>query len=90
MQIKNVPDMAYSGQNRSAIQGTEEEVIFFGERSLRNALGQFLLHDHGERNHQGLGNNIIELGEEVGLACWKLQCRQRLGGMLRYSYRSAA
>ena len=34
-------------------------MIFFGERSLRNAVGQFLLHYHGERNHQGLGNKII-------------------------------
>ena len=28
--------------------------------------GQFLLHYHGERNHQGLGNKIIEPGDEVG------------------------
>ena len=40
-------------------------MIFFGERSLRKAVQEFLLHYHGERNHQGLGNKVIEPGEEV-------------------------
>ncbi len=67
-----------------------DKMIFFGERSLRNAVGQFLSHFHSERNHQGLDNNIIEPQEEVGLSCGDIQCRERLGGLLRYHYRSAA
>ncbi len=65
-------------------------MIFFGEASLRNAVGQYLAHYHGERNHQGLENKIIDPGEEVGQVARKIECRERLGGMLNYYYRDAA
>jgi hypothetical protein len=65
-------------------------MIFFGETSLRNAVRKFLVHYHTERNHQGLGNNIIEPGNEVGRSEGEIQCRERLGGLLRYYYRRAA
>lgn len=67
-----------------------DHVIFFGEDSLRRALEQFSAHFHRERNHQGLDNRIIDAGEEVGRTNGELQCRKRLGGMLRYYYRDAA
>jgi transposase InsO family protein len=67
-----------------------ERMIFFGETSLRKAATEFLTHFHGERNHRGLGNRLIEPGEEVGRTAGRLQCRKRLGGMLRYYYRAAA
>jgi hypothetical protein len=35
-------------------------MIFFGEKTLRNAAGEFLAHYHSERKHQGLGNELIE------------------------------
>jgi hypothetical protein len=50
----------------------------------------FLGHYHAERNHQGLGNRLIELGEEVGRTAGDVVCRERLGGMLRYYHRKAA
>ena len=62
-------------------------MIFFGEKSLRNAVRQYLEHYHAERNHQGLENRIIEPGEEVGRCEGTIECRERLGGMLRYYYR---
>ncbi len=65
-------------------------MIFFGETSLRNAVGQFLLHYHGERNHQGLENEIIEPGEEFRHDADEIECRERLGGLLRYYHRRAA
>ena len=65
-------------------------MIFFGERSLRRAVTAFLKHYHGERNHQGLDNQIIEPGDEVGQVVGNIECRERLGGMLRYYYRDAA
>lgn len=65
-------------------------MIFFGEKMLRTAVGQFLAHYHGERNHQGLGNQLIDPGEEVGLGQGHVECRERLGGLLRYYYRRAA
>jgi putative transposase len=65
-------------------------MIFFGEKSLRSAVSTFLEHFHKERNHQGLGNRLIESGQEVGLRDGEVLCRERLGGMLRYYYRKAA
>jgi putative transposase len=59
-------------------------MIFFGEQSLRKAVGQFLEHYHRERNHQGLGNHLLTTGEEVGRRVGVVQCRERLGGLLRY------
>jgi putative transposase len=65
-------------------------MIFFGEQSLRQAVRQFLGHYHGERNHQGLGNRLIDAGAEVGRGTGAVHCRERLGGILRYYYRPAA
>ena len=65
-------------------------MIFFGEKSLRRAVTAFFKHYHGERNHQGLDNQIIEPGDEVGQVVGNIECRERLGGMLRYYYRDAA
>jgi putative transposase len=62
----------------------------FGESSLRRAVRQFLEHYHTERNHQGLGNRLINAGAEVGCRAGEVHCRERLGGVLRYYYRHAA
>jgi hypothetical protein len=67
-----------------------DKMIFFGRRSLERALKQFVAHYHRERNHQGLENRIIDPGAEVGRGIGEVQCRERLGGMLRYYYREAA
>ena len=65
-------------------------MIFFGEHSLRETVHEFLLHYHGERNHQGLGNKLIESGDEVGAIAGRIECRERLGGLLKYYHRNAA
>ena len=65
-------------------------MIFFGEKSLRKAVNEFLGHYHQERNHQGLDNRLIIAGEEVGRTGGKVRCHERLGGMLRYYYLDAA
>ena len=65
-------------------------MIFFGENSLRNAVDQYLDHYHRERNHQGLNNQIIHAGDEVGYNTGEVQCRERLGGLLKYYHRQAA
>jgi len=66
------------------------KMIFFGEKSLRNAVGQYLVHYHTERNHQGLDNAIIEANGEVGAVTGNVKCRERLGGLLHYYYHEAA
>ena len=35
-------------------------MIFFGRKSLENAVREYVEHYHAERNHQGLGNELIE------------------------------
>jgi hypothetical protein len=35
------------------------KLILFGEASLRRALGEFVVHFHAERNHQGKGNVLL-------------------------------
>jgi hypothetical protein len=67
-----------------------ERMIFFGERSLLRGVRAFLNHYHGDRNHQGLGNQLIEPTNDVGRTAGAVECRDRLGGMLRYYYRQAA
>ena len=75
-------------------QSVKEEclhrMIFFAERSLQVAVAESLSHFHTERNHQGLGNRLIEPGVEVGRTAGDAACRERLGAMLRYYYRQAA
>ena len=65
------------------------KMTLIGEGSLRQAVRQFCEHYHGERNHQGLENGIIEpdFGSDRES---EVNCRERLGGMLRYYYRKAA
>jgi len=67
-----------------------DKMIFFGEPSLRRATNSFIRHYHNERNHQGLGNEIIEPREDVGAIVGTLECRERLGGILKYYHRAAA
>jgi putative transposase len=75
---------------RSVKEECLNRMIFFGEMSLRNALREFLVHFHSERNHQGLDNRLIEPSDEVGKPTGDIQCRERLGGLLQYYYRKAA
>ncbi len=75
---------------RSLKSESLSRLIFFGEKSLRHAVNSYLKHYHAERNHQGLGNEVIEPGDEVGTVAGKIECRERLGGMLRYYFRDAA
>ena len=77
----------YFGSLKSACL---DRMIFFGEKSLRNATHEYLLHYHEERNHQGLENRIIKQGEKAGRREGVIECKERLGGMLRYYYRDAA
>jgi transposase InsO family protein len=67
-----------------------DRMIFFGEVSLRNAVREYMAHFHAERNHQGLGNRIPMPGDDVGRTAGKVECRERLGGLLHYYYRKAA
>jgi putative transposase len=76
--------------HRSLSEELLDRIVFFGEASLRNAVREYLLHFHAERNHQGLTNRIPMPGDEMRRMAGKVQCRERLGGLLRYYHRIAA
>ncbi len=67
-----------------------DKLIFFGEPSLRSAVHHYLSHYHSERTHQGLDNQIIDRPGEIGQSVGLIECRERLGGMLKYYHRVAA
>jgi putative transposase len=63
-------------------------LILFGEPRLLRALDEFVAHYHRERNHQGLGHELIT-PETRPLRATHVRCRERLGGLLRYYHRAA-
>jgi len=65
------------------------KLILFGERSLRNAVKNYLDHYHEERPHQGLHNNLIIPLEKPPDVTAKIESTERLGGLLRSYHRAA-
>jgi transposase InsO family protein len=60
-------------------------LILFGEASLHHALTQYVAHFHHERNHQGKGNVLLFPMVSPDAKCaGPIQCRERLGGLLKY------
>jgi len=64
-------------------------MIFFGEDSLHRTVKEFVAHYHAERNHQSLGNRIIQPEVPAFPAVGEICRRRRLGGLLNYYYRAA-
>jgi putative transposase len=75
---------------RSIKESCLERLILFGEPSLRTAVQNFVAHYHLERNHQGLGNRLIQPEPDHAANTGAVQHRERLGGRLNYYYRAAA
>jgi transposase InsO family protein len=71
------------------VRSVKEEVlsrlILFGEGALQQALREYVMHYHAERPHQGKGNIVLFPGPRRGGGGDSLlQCRERLGGLLKY------
>ena len=66
------------------------KVILFGERSLRRALSEYVEHYHADRNHQGKDNVLLFPRNTSVRRTGHVQCRERLGGLLRYYHQEAA
>jgi putative transposase len=75
---------------RSVKEECLSKVILFGERSLRRALSEYVEHFHAERNHQGKGNALLFPRGTNIRRDGPVQCRERLGGLLRYYHQEAA
>ncbi len=63
-------------------------VIPLCERHLRRTIAEYVEHDHRERNHQGLANELIDGATPVEDG-HRVRRRQRLGGRLNYYCRAA-
>jgi transposase InsO family protein len=66
-----------------------DRMVLLGEPHLRAAVRAFMDHYHEERPHQGLSNNLIAPKTTV-IGTGPIECRERLGGLLRFYYRAAA
>ena len=66
------------------------QMIPLGERHLRHAVKEYTEHYHVERNHQGLGNRLIEEQQGVVDPNSAVARHERLGGVLNYYERRAA
>ena len=76
---------------RSVKEEALSRMILFGERSLWHVLNEYLTHYHEERPHQGKGNVILFPSVPADPSPEApIQCRERLGGLLKYHYRKAA
>src|SRR5215813_11610298 len=76
---------------RSVKEECLSKVILLGERSLRRALNEYVEHYHAERNHQGKGNVLLFPRDmDIRHEPQPVQCRERLGGLLRYYHQEAA
>ena len=75
---------------RSVKEECLSKVVLFGERSLRRALREFVEHFHAERNHQGRDNVLLFPRDTKIRRDSPVQCRKRLGGLLRYYHQEAA
>jgi hypothetical protein len=75
---------------RSAKEECLSKLVLFGERSLRRALTEYVAHYHAERNHQGKSNVLLFPQAAKTHRDRPVECRERLGGLLRYYHQDAA
>jgi putative transposase len=72
---------------RSVKEECLSNVILLGERSLRRALNEYVEHCHA---HQGKGNVLLfPRDANIRRERQPVQCRERLGGLLRYCHQEA-
>jgi transposase InsO family protein len=65
-----------------------DQMIFVGQDSLDRSIAEYAAHNHDERSHQGIGNEIISGTKAQSEG--SIEVRERLGGLLSYYYRPAA
>jgi putative transposase len=74
---------------RSVKQECLSKLILFGEAPLSRVLAEYSRHYHSERNHQGKSNKLLFPHPDELNQPGPVECRHRLGGLLKY-YRRAA
>jgi transposase InsO family protein len=72
---------------RSIKEECLNRVIPLGEGHFRRTLAEFVAHYHRERNHQGLGNELIDSGGDPHRS-GPVRRRHRIGGLLSFYHRA--
>lgn len=67
-----------------------DKIVPLRQRHLRKIISEYVDHYHGERNHQGLDNRLIEPMQATARSPGPIKCTERLGGVLNYYYREVA
>ena len=75
---------------RSMKEECLSRVVPLGEGHLRLLVGEYVDHDHRERNHQGLDNQLLQRPPPPVSLAADVQRRERLGGLLNFYHREAA
>jgi putative transposase len=76
---------------RSVKEEMLSRLLLFGERSLWQVPTEYVTHFHKERPHQGKENMVLfPRPSRGGTGESPIQCRERLGGLLKYYSREAA
>jgi len=71
---------------RSIKEECLDRIIPIGESHLRHAVYEYVEHYHRERNHQGMGNELLKR-QDCEPSIGPILCRERLGGMLKFYHR---
>ena len=66
-----------------------ERMVPLGEVHFRRAILESMAHYHGERNHQGLGNVLINGAGDDSVGVGPVVRRDRIGGLLHFYRRRA-
>ena len=75
---------------RSIKEECLSRVVPLGEGHVRLLVGEDVDHDHRERNHQGLDNQLLQRPPPPVSLAADVQRRERLGGLLNFYHREAA
>ena len=75
---------------RSMKEECLSRVVPLGEGHLRLLVGEYVDHDHRERHHQGLDNQLLQRPPPPVSLAADVQRRERLGGWLNFYHREAA
>jgi putative transposase len=82
-----------TGEAAAAVAESEylDRMILARVRALHHVLNEHVAHYHFERNHQGIANNLVFLLHDMEKDSGKpIECRERLGGLLKFYHQRAA
>lgn len=75
---------------RNEYLAAENEILRSRLEGVWSAVQEYIAHHYGERPHQGLGNEVPAGSGQEAPATGRIECRERLVGLLKSYHRVAA